>query len=45
MVLHKVASEQSTVAGLKVLEEVIQPEEQLQAVSVLTKACRSAAYY
>jgi hypothetical protein len=38
--VHEVASEQSTVAG--VLEEVMQ--EQLQAITVLTKACRSAAY-
>jgi hypothetical protein len=40
VVLHKVASERSTVAG--VLEGVMQ--EQVQAISVLTKACRSAAY-
>jgi hypothetical protein len=40
VVLHKVASGQSTVAG--VLEGVMQ--EQVQAISVLTKACGSAAY-
>jgi hypothetical protein len=41
--VHKVALEQPTVAGL--LEEVMLMQEQLQAISVLTKACRSAAYY